>query len=31
MTTLSKEIRELLKENVFVWSLKLEDKKTDKN
>jgi 23S rRNA (adenine2503-C2)-methyltransferase len=31
MTTLSKEIRELLNENVFVFSLQLEDKKTDKN
>jgi adenine C2-methylase RlmN of 23S rRNA A2503 and tRNA A37 len=31
MTTLSKEIRELLEKNVFVYSLQVEDIKTDKN
>jgi adenine C2-methylase RlmN of 23S rRNA A2503 and tRNA A37 len=31
MTTLSKEIRELLKENVFLYSLEVVDVKTDKN
>lgn len=31
MTTLSKAIRELLKENVFIYSLKIIDIKTDKN
>jgi hypothetical protein len=31
MTTLSKEIRELLIKNCFVYSLEVEDIRTDKN
>ncbi|MDR0771836.1 MAG: hypothetical protein LBF15_01970 [Candidatus Peribacteria bacterium] len=31
METLPKEIRELLNENCFVYSLELNDQKTDKN